>query len=407
MSEAVREKVEQWVALGQLRLDVEAGSLMAMSLADDDSRELDATAVVDKAASLGIDRAAFGQRLEAYLTALASRDTPDAKPHDLIAARRREVEQELAGEPAGLQRAETLLAVLADTLELHDSDVEAYADPAVDLRNQQRKELRARWHKQWLEGREERRALRGEAFWVSADFRDHYDDVAYYRVYERYGFSELDELFDDVAKGIGERLIDGLTVADPFGRFSIPGTHALAAAEQLWLVSRSRRLRRELHAPAASAVAALLHGQSDDGTWPGPVAAEGGDHPPSAQATAMTVIAARRLSRDEGHAAQGERAISWLMRAQAPDGSWSGVNGEPDVVATALALQASRAAAAREPRRSASGPRIGSWRGNTPPACGPGSCRQCCSARRCSRPCAPARARVPRSRTIWRPASPS
>ncbi|MEA2251440.1 MAG: squalene-hopene/tetraprenyl-beta-curcumene cyclase [Solirubrobacteraceae bacterium] len=250
------------------------------------------------------------------------------------------MEEALGDQPASVERSEVLLSILAETGELVDSEVEAYADASVDLRNQHRRMLVQQWREQWLEGRDERRALRGEAFWVSANFQDHYDDVAHYRVYERYGFGELDELFDDVAKNIGERLLDGLAAGDPFGRFALPATGARATAEQLWLASRCRRLRLTLHGAATAALAALFHGQSDEGWWPAPVGAAGGVHPPSVDATAMAVIAARRLSRDERHGAAADRAVQWLIATQDAEGFWTDYPGAPDVLATALALDA-------------------------------------------------------------------
>lgn len=296
--------------------------------------------VVDRAVELGIDRDAFAAALDQYIAAVREGRFPENRAIALVDARRSEVEAVLNTYDASVARSETLLAVLAETVGLTDTEVEVYADPSVDLPNPQRRALVQHWREQWLKNRDDRRVLRGEAFWVSADFQDHYDDVAYYRVYERFGFGELDELFDDVAKSIGERLLDGMAAGDPFGRFVLPGTHALATAEQLWLASRCRRLRLTLHGAAAAALAALFHSQSDQGWWPAPVAATGGAHPPSVEATAMAVIAARRLGHDEDQQAAADRAVQWLMSAQRTDGCWTDYSGTPDVLATALALDA-------------------------------------------------------------------
>ncbi len=93
------------------------------------------------------------------------------------------VSNALAGLPASIEKCETFLQALADEGELDGSDNEAYADPTVDLRNQQRKEVAEHWRKQWQDHREHRGVDSDEAFWVSADFQDRYDDIAYYRAY--------------------------------------------------------------------------------------------------------------------------------------------------------------------------------------------------------------------------------
>ncbi len=184
--------------------------------------------------------------------------------------------------------------------------------------------------------------LRGPTrFWVSADFQDRSDDIAYYRAYERYGFGEFDELFDDVAKRIGERLVEELAAGDVFGRFPATSTYqAFGLAENVWLVSRSRRLRLRLHAQAVAAISSLFFAQRQEGWWPAPVTGEGGSHPPSVQATAMAVIAGLRVSTDREHRQQVEQAVTWLIGSQQADGSWAGIAGQAAVMATALALEA-------------------------------------------------------------------
>jgi hypothetical protein len=336
----VREELESWVGLGDLRRDVEIVTLAAAGGGETLGSRHGTEAVVDRAAGFGIDREAFAAALDEYVAAVGEHRFPENRATALIAARRSELEQALASHPPSVERSEMLLSILADTGQLGDSDVEAYADPGVDLRNEQRRALVRQWREQWLDGRDQRRALRGEAFWVSADFQDHYDDVAYYRVYERYGFGELDELFEDVAKNVGERLLDGLAAGDPFGRFALPATSALATAEQLWLASRCARLRLTLHSAALAALTSLFHGQSSEGWWPAPVTGTGGAHPPSVEASAMAVIAARRWSRDERHQAAADGAVQWLIATQDPDGFWMDYTGAPDVLATALALDA-------------------------------------------------------------------
>jgi hypothetical protein len=339
-TELMRELLEQWIRLGELLRDLQIATLTPAGGGPSLASEYGIEPLGDRAASLGIDRDAFVSELREYVQA-AMAGSPGANAAAArVAAQRAEVARELAAHPAGIERAETLLRVLADTGTLEDSEVEAYADPAVDLRNAQRQALARSWREQWLEGREQRRLLAGEAFWVSADFQDHYDDVAYFRVYERYGFGEFDELFDDVAKTIGERLVDGLASGDPFGRYQLGAATALSVAEHLWLTSRSHRLRRRLHATAQAAVAALFHSQHADGYWPAPVAGEGGTHPPSAEATAMAVIAGRRISRDDHHTSQSQTAVGWLLAHQQTDGSWRDFRNKPDVAATALALDA-------------------------------------------------------------------
>jgi len=336
----MRQLLEQWIGVGDLSRDVEFATLTPAGGGTSLASEHGIEPLVQRAAELGVDVDAFERAVAAYVNGMLTGTGGSNDAFALLAARRSEIEAELAAHPVGVPRTETLLQVLADTLGLGDSDVEAYADPAVDLRNQQRQTLARAWREQWLQGREERRPIRGEAFWVSADFQELYDDVAYYRVYERYGFAEFDELFDDVAKGIGEALLDGLAGGDPFGRYELAATSAYAVAETLWLTSRSRRLRQTLAMTAVAAVTALFHGQHAEGYWPAPVAAEAGAHPPSARATAMAIVAARRLSRDDAHCEQCDNAITWLLGGQRPDGAWVDFRGEPDVVTTAIALDA-------------------------------------------------------------------
>jgi hypothetical protein len=127
----------------------------------------------------------------------------------------------------------------------------------------------------------------------------------------------------------------------------------------VWLASRSRRLRVRLHASAAAAVSSLYFAQQKDGWWPAAIAGEGGEHPPSVQATAMAVIGGRRVSSDEGHICQAEQGVAWLIGEQQPDGWWRGLRGDPDVVATALALEA--VAGARRPNAESVSERAATW----------------------------------------------
>lgn len=329
--------MEQWVGLGELGREIDRAMARALAAAvgarDTNTVKDDFASMVDQAEALGIDPNAFADGVVEDIKDVLGHTQPDKGALALVQSGRDEIERELAGEAPSIERAEILLQVLAATSDLSGSAVEAYADPAVDLSNAQRKALADSWREQWIDGRDERRATRDrEAFWTSADFQDHYDDIAYYRVYERYAFGEFDELFDDVARGLGESLVDG--------QFPVVAHRALAVAERLWLVSRSHRLRLTLHPVASGAVAALFEGQNPSGFWLAPVAGKGGVQPPSVEATAMAVIAGRRLSRDEQHSAQSKVAIDWLIGIQATEGFWSDCSAQPDVLASALALDA-------------------------------------------------------------------
>jgi hypothetical protein len=343
----VREEITTWLALGDLARRVDVA--LAVRTVDRDgvhweklSREL-----ADSAAAAGIEHAHFAGLLEDDLES-ASQLIGGEQPLKLSALksvreRQLEIKAALAAHPPSIEKAELFLQVMAESPLLECSEVEAYAERSVDLTNAQRKALAEEWRGDWQQRRQKLgqqiEFTRGQAFWVSRDFQEHYDDTAYYRVYERYGLGEFDELFDDVAKGIGEALIERTAMGDPFGRYQLRAD-ALAVAELLWLVSRSRRLRLVLHTSAAGALTALYHAQHSDGWWPAPVSGEGGDHPPSAAATAMAVTAGRRMSRDEHHAQQAERAVRWLIGAQDPDGSWADFRSAPDALATAVSLEA-------------------------------------------------------------------
>lgn len=160
-------------------------------------------------------------------------------------------------------------------------------------------------------------------------------------MYERYKLSEFEALFDDVAKRLGEALVEEVAAGDVFGRYPATATyHAFGLAENAWLVSRSRQLRRRLHAQAIASISSLFFAQRPEGWWPAPVPGEGGSHEPSVQATAMAAIAGLRISADEDHRRQVELAVTWLISNQRADGSWAGTQRECDVIATALALDA-------------------------------------------------------------------
>lgn len=297
--------------------------------------------LVNRGKELGLDPDQFAEALDRYIAGARDGDFSSKEARELIAERRAQVSAELEQLGPSVEKCETFLNVLADEADLDGSDNEAYADVAVDLRNQQRKALAGAWRDQWAKHRENGRLEGDQAFWVSADFQDRYDDIAYYRVYERYGFGEFDGLFDDVAKRIGESLVEDVAAGDAFGRYPATSAYrALGLAENVWLVSRSARLRLQLHLPASAAIASLYYAQRDAGWWPAPAPGDGGDHPPSVQATAMAVIAGVRISTDEDHHRQIEQAVTWLMSAQEADGSWKGPDDQADLLGTGLALEA-------------------------------------------------------------------
>jgi hypothetical protein len=102
------------------------------------------------------DPEVFREALEWYIAAAREGDFSADQRRALIAQRRAAVRDELAALPASIEKCEIFLRALADAGELDGSDNEAYADPAVDLRNQQRKALAECWCKQWQEHREHR-----------------------------------------------------------------------------------------------------------------------------------------------------------------------------------------------------------------------------------------------------------
>jgi Squalene-hopene cyclase C-terminal domain len=337
----IRTPIDSWLGLNELARDVSLMTLTPAGGGESLASRFGVEALVKRAEALGLDPHVFREALECYIAAARDGDFSVDQPRALIAQRRAAVRDELAALPASIEKCETFLRALADAGDLDGSDNEAYADPAVDLRNQQRQALAEYWRKQWQEHREHRDLVSDEAFWVSADFQDRYDDIAYYRAYERYELGEFDELFDDVAKRIGEGLVEELAAGDVFGRFPATSAyHAFGLAENAWLVSRSRRLRLRLHAQALAAISSLFFAQRQEGWWPAPVTGEGGSHPPSVQATAMAVIAGLRISTDEEHRQQVEQAVTWLIGSQQAGGSWAGIDGQADVMATALALEA-------------------------------------------------------------------
>ncbi|HTZ63259.1 MAG TPA: hypothetical protein VMB51_04080 [Solirubrobacteraceae bacterium] len=343
----MREEISTWLALGELARRVDVALAFRTVDKDDVDWEEFARELADSAASVGIDRARFAgllkDDLESASNAIGGERPLKFSALQSVRDRQLEVRAALAERPPSTEKAELFLQVMAESPLLECSEVEAYAEQSVDLSNNQRKALAEEWRGEWQQRRQKLGDqivfTRGQAFWVSRDFHEHYDDIAYYRVYDRYGLGEFDELFDDVAKGIGEVLIEQTAMGDPFGRYQLRAD-ALAVAELLWLVSRSRRLRLVLHTAAAGTLTALYHAQHSDGWWPAPVSGEGGEHPPSAAATAMAVIAGRRMSRDEHHAQQAEKAVRWLIGAQGPDGSWRDFRSTPHVLATAVSLDA-------------------------------------------------------------------
>ena len=343
------ELLQQWLDLGELWRDLEYTTLRAATVAVEHggSGEPEPPLLLTeeiiphlavRAEALGIDRVEFAAALTGYVGGVQESirtrglGVPPRAAHALVAARRTAVSEALALSPPGVGRTQEVLRLIAADTELDGSPLEAWADPSVDPTNAERTSLAGYWRELWQDHREHERqaefSFGDQAFWRSRDGQDMFDDVAYYRVYERYRLHEFDELFDDVAKGIGETMVEATAAGDPLDRSGYGAALARAFAENLWLVSRSQHLRRVLHVQATSAVAALYHLQDAAGWWPAPYA-EGGVHPPSATATAMAMIAGRRISRSERHREQRDAAAQWLIGAQNTDGSWTGHKANP------------------------------------------------------------------------------
>jgi len=309
--------IETWLALNGLARDVDLATLTRAGGRESLASRHGIEPLVKRAQELGLDPDLFAKALNRYTARARDGDFSSNEARELIAERRAQVSAELERLGPSVEKCETFLNVLADEGDLEGSENEAYADAAVDLRNQQRKALAGAWREPWAQRREHRGLDDDQAFWVSADFQDRYDDIAYYRVYERYGFGEFDGLFDDVAKRIGEGLVEDVAAGDVFGRYPATSAyHALGVAENVWLGSRSLRLRLQLHAPASAAIASLYYGQREAGWWPAPAPGDGGDHPPSVRTTAMAVIGGVRISTDEEHHRQIDKAVTWLMSVQ-------------------------------------------------------------------------------------------
>lgn len=176
--------------------------------------------LVEAAADLAIDREAIAAAVERQLEAARRGEWIDPVG-ETIRARLKRAEAQLGRWKASLEKTEAMLQVIVETDTLGEDEIEILADPSVDLTNDQRKALKARWRSQAAE-RKTNGAIGSSSFWVSRDFHEVFDDVAYYRVYERYGLAEFESVFASVAGELGEAALDGVQSLDPFGRRATP-----------------------------------------------------------------------------------------------------------------------------------------------------------------------------------------
>jgi hypothetical protein len=179
----IRILIDTWLGLNELARDVSLATLTPAGGGESLASRLGIEPLVERVAALGFDPNVFREGLKRYIAAACEGDFSVDQPRALVAQRRAAISDELAALPASIEKCETFLQALADGGELDGSDNEAYADAAVDLRNQQRRELAGHWREQWQAHPERRGIDSDEAFWVSADFQDRYDDIAYYRTY--------------------------------------------------------------------------------------------------------------------------------------------------------------------------------------------------------------------------------
>jgi hypothetical protein len=174
-----------------------------------------------------------------------------------------------------------------------------------------------------------------DIFWTSRRFEDAVDGLSYYRFYETFKPRGFEKTFRDVENMFAQTLLEGFEGKAPSegefraGQFIIGTVHALE------LVSRSPLLSARL-ADVVQLALKQLHGyQREDGLWS--VRTEE-RWLPDVWLTARAVLVTLRLSGARELLHRLRRALKWLIRQQATDGSWSA--RAPSVVTTTACLEA-------------------------------------------------------------------
>jgi Squalene-hopene cyclase C-terminal domain len=343
------------VVLGLIRLrrDIEIAQLLVLSSvvgSQPDAQPRFPEILVSDAAAAGIDEATFRDGLAAHLRGTLSGSAGSALT-DLIDMRIDEVQARLKAVPATMEKAHDWVRALTREETHGDTDYEAYVLLGDQVDPARVGAIAADWKKAWRAHREKSRDawFFTEAFWISRNHEDLFDDLAHYRFYERFALGEFDALFDDLERRLGASLLDLAGSLDPFGTAVRPDPDARAAAQAIWLVSRARQLPVVLADVVGLVLRALSHATSPDGSWPSPVTSgEGTDttYRPDTMGTAAAVIAVFKLSTSDAQQAAAARAVEWLVQSQEDDGHWAAygpgtaVQHDDSVLATALALEA-------------------------------------------------------------------
>lgn len=242
------------------------------------------------------------------------------------------VESELSAIPSSPEKAQEALRAFTELPFLDDRDL---YEAAVVLRDEVSPSLVTNVVAEW----KELNRLHGEAvaageeppsalFWTSRDFEEIIDSITRYRFCEAFHVHDFPEMMEQVEGMAASAIMEGYSGIEAVVASHTGDTFVHSIAFNLWLISRSPRLRAKIDPAIRMAVHRLVNSQAPEGYWPefGMMVRTKKRQSrllPSPFTTALAAVSMLRLQMSKPSVEAALRATRWLLQTQSGDGFWS------------------------------------------------------------------------------------
>jgi hypothetical protein len=182
-------------------------------------------------------------------------------------------------------------------------------------------------------------------FWSSRDFEETKDAITRYKFMETFNIGEFRETEFEIEAMFASTLT---TPGHNFG-----DVYVESLARELYLASRSTKLRRRIRPFIDIALTAVANQQTTESWWYTENRGASLHEPriiPSNYGTALACVVLLRLSRDDWQLVRAMQCIQWLVQQQKRDGAWAAkpqrpgqnIDVKPDLFTTLLSAEAIR-----------------------------------------------------------------